>query len=387
MRDSLWFETLARADLDALTTSDDLPRTADAVLVGAGLAGICTAYSLVRAGMRDVAVLDREHALSQASGANAGGLWYAHYFPQLGPLTDFALASSHLFDELAEDFAFDLRRNGVVELVDDLSDEALAARVAATSQAGLSTETLPPAELREREPALNPDAGPALFFPTDGNVNPSKLAAALIRYCRSHGARFCFDYPVEQLQPEVATPRGNVDCGFRVITAGAWTPLVTDTIGWEPPIKPIRGTLLAINGLPPTLRHTVMKGDLYYWQVLEGHLAGGGTVEDAGFEYTVPEASVERIRTDLDALIPSVRNHETALAWSGFRPYCEDAVPVIGAVPEARDTFVAAGHFKKGVMLAPATGQLLADLITSGTSELEADVLRPERFALAETTR
>jgi glycine/D-amino acid oxidase-like deaminating enzyme len=84
----------------------------------------------------------------------------------------------------------------------------------------------------------------------------------------------------------------------------------------------------------------------------------------------------------MNRLVPAAATRPTAYAWSGFRPYIEDLKPVIGRVPGQKEIFVAAGHFKKGVMMAPVTGKIIADLITEGKTELNIAALDPGRFQL-----
>ena len=103
-------------------------------------------------------------------------------------------------------------------------------------------------------------------------------------------------------------------------------------------------------------------------------------MDDVGFEQGVDSATVASIRDELGSLLPAAAEQPLSCAWSGFRPYCEDLKPIVGAVPGHENTFVAAGHFKKGVMMSPVTGKILADLITSGETELPIEPLSPARF-------
>ena len=123
-----------------------------------------------------------------------------------------------------------------------------------------------------------------------------------------------------------------------------------------------------------------MAARYYYWQLSSGHIAGGGSIDDVGFEQGVEPATTKLIRDEMEQLVPAVVGQPTACAWSGFRPYCEDMKPVIGPVPGQEGMFVAAGHFKKGVMLAPVTGKILADLITQSKTDLPIGPLSPDRF-------
>ena len=125
-----------------------------------------------------------------------------------------------------------------------------------------------------------------------------------------------------------------------------------------------------------------MTPNFYYWQLPEGHIAGGGSVEDVGFRRGVDEKTASSIRNEMNELLPSVAQRAEACRWSGFRPYCADAKPVVGPVPGQKNMFVGAGHFKKGIMMAPVTGKILAELATQGKTRLSIRSLNPSRFRL-----
>jgi glycine/D-amino acid oxidase-like deaminating enzyme len=380
MHDSIWFHTIGQADRDVLCASDPLPPTAGAVIVGAGLIGLSTAYYLLEAGLKDICVVDRGPALGEASGANAGGLWFAQQSPELGPVSSLSKAGSALYDELAGRFPFELERCGLLQLLFEDSAAEVDQQFDAVRGAGFRVEKLGGKEARSLEPGLGVTPAGALFYPDEGHVHPAKLGAAWVRHLRSQGVRLCLGCEVGQLRPKVETAHGAVESDVVVIASGAWTPLVTRALGWCPPIKPMRGTLLALEAMPKTLHHALIGKEFYFWQMEAGPLAGGGSVDDVGFQQGVEQATTDAIRAEMNRLLPAAANVPTARAWSGFRPYCEDLKPVIGRVPGHQGVFVAAGHFKKGVMMAPVTGKILADLITRGATDLDIEPLDPGRF-------
>ena len=381
MQDSIWFRTLPRELRDTLQQSEELPEEAEVVIVGAGMAGLMTAYYLTEAGVGDIWVIDRSTALGEASGSNAGGLWYAQQSPEMGPLAALVAKTAELYDELGERFDFDLRKPGMLQLFFTAKEAARrSAIVKEVRQAGYRAESVSPKQIGELEPTLGKDTKGAVYYPDEGRLHPARLAGNLARYLREKEVRFALGVKVESIAPEIETAQGSLAAGTTVLTTGAWTPLLTAALGWKPPIKPMRGTLLAIEPMRQTLRHTVMTPNYYYWQLSEGHIAGGGSVEDVGFRRGAEEETVSAIRSELNELIPSVARRSEACRWSGFRPYCEDSKPVIGAVPGQDNMFVGAGHFKKGIMMAPVTGKILADLVTEGKTKLGIKSLNPGRF-------
>jgi glycine oxidase len=380
MHDSIWFQTIDQAARDALCASDPLPKSAGVVIVGSGLIGLATAYYLTEAGLTDICLIDRGPALGEASGANAGGLWFAQQSPELGPVSSLSKSSSGLYDELADRFPFDMERCGLLQLLFEDSAAEADMQLSAVRNAGFRVEKIGGKEARSLEPGLGVTPAGALYYPDEGHLHPAKLGAAWVQHLRSHGVRFCLNCEAGQLRPNVETSQGSVEAGVLVIACGAWTPLVTQTLGWRPPIKPMRGTLLALGAMPKTLHHTLIGEEFYFWQLATGPLGGGGSIDDLGFQQGVDEATTASIRAEMNRLIPAAAGQSTARAWSGFRPFCEDLKPVIGRVPDHENVFVAAGHFKKGVMMSPVTGKILADLITKGATDLHIEPLDPGRF-------
>ncbi len=382
MQQSIWFQTLDLDQQRVLNDSQPLPDSADVVIVGAGMIGLATAYYLARAGRKNICILDRGTALGEASGANAGGLWFGQQSAELGSLSPLAAASSRLYDALAQEFSFDLERPGMLELLegDDAASES-ERRAGLARAAGFRAESMSGKSARTLEPGLGVTPAAAIYYADEGHLHPAKLAAALLKHLKSQGVRVCLGVAVEQLQPKVVTNRGSIQSDSVVVATGAWTPLVTKALGWQPPIRPIRGTLLALGPLPKTLHHTLTTSTFYYWQLASGFVAGGGSLDDVGFEAGVNPDTTRQIRQAMNERIPAVTALPTKCAWSGFRPHCADLRPVIGQVPGHERVYVAAGHFRKGIMMSPVTGKILADLMTEGKTDLPIDEANPARFS------
>ena len=275
--------------------------------------------------------------------------------------------------------------SGLLALVDECELASARERVLRTREAGFEAELLSSEALAECEPRLRHE-GQAVHFPGDGSIHPLKLAAGIADWLRRKGVRICLNEEVHRVDaagPAVSTAGGRVSAGAVVVAAGAWTPLLTRLLGWSPPIRPIRGTLLATGAQQAgTLRTVVIGRRYYYWQLACGPLSAGGSEEDVGFLEGVSNEVEADIRREYGELFPSLRNVRFTSRWSGFRPFCEDMQPVIGAVPGSPGVYVSAGHFRKGILLAPLSGELLAGEILKGESKAPV-AFKPDRFPSA----
>lgn len=358
-----------------------MPRTADVVIVGAGIIGLCSALSLVRRGAKNIVIVERGGICGESTGASAGGIWLAHecFSGRVGAMH--AARSRELFAQLDEQFDLDFAKGGLLEPDDSATEVEARKQIEVTRSAGFQAEWISGSEIQELEPNLDYHGG-AYFFPGDGSIHPAKLAASVVRYLRDCGVCVCLDCEVSSIETgRLETSAGAISARTIVVTAGAWTPLITRLLGWEPPIRPIRGTLISYPvQAPRTLRSVVLGRHFYYWQLACGPIAGGGSEHDIGFERGVDDAVVKAIHSDFQSLFPDLATLAVECTWSGFRPRCEDQNPVIGAVPGHDRVYVAAGHFRSGIQLGPLTGELLAEEIVSGKVDSGATAFRPERF-------
>ena len=382
MRDTVWSRTLATAQREELLASDTLPAVADVVVVGAGLVGLCAALSLRRRGAGRVVVLDRGAVCSEASGASAGGLWPAHECLSM-VCPEVARRAAGMHTRLREEFPCDYVSSGLLEPVAGEQAAAAAERANRIRRAGFRAEMLGAADVQGLEPQLC-HAGPALHCPDDGSIHPLRLAAAISSWLRSRGVRICLGERVERVSrggTAVLARGSRIEAGAVVIAAGAWTPLLTRVLGWSPPIRPVRGVLMATEAfLPGTLRTVVVGDRYYYWQLARGPLAGGGSEEEVGFERGVSPQIAADIERDWAERFPELAGVSFSARWSGFRPRCDDLHPVIGRVPGGGRAYVSAGHFRKGILLAPLSGELLAREMAGEDPWEPARAMRPGRF-------
>lgn len=299
------------------------------------------------------------------------------------PRPAMAREAADLHEALRAEFPCDFVGSGLLVLLDPGSEPAGRRRVERTRKAGFHAELLSETELATCEPALRHPGG-ALRFAGDGSLHPLKLAAAMAAGLRRRGVRFCLNHEVVGLDPggpEVFADGGRISAGSVVVAAGAWTPLLTGLLGWTPPIRPIRGTLVATEAQSPgTLRSVVIGQRFYYWQLGCGPLAGGGSEEDVGYCQAVDRAVVADIRREWTRILPGLAGLPFTTDWSGLRPHCEDLRPIIGRVPGTGGIFVSAGHFRKGILLAPLSAEILVSEMLNDAPHPHSRAFRPGRF-------
>ncbi|MET8144233.1 FAD-dependent oxidoreductase [Sphaerisporangium sp. NPDC005288] len=372
---------------------------ADVVVIGAGVVGAACAYYAARAGL-SVTVVERGAVASGTTGAGEGNILVSDKEP--GPELDLALLSNRLWRELAALGGFEFEPKGglVVAETGEVLD-ALTALAVAQDGFGVQRRPVGAGELRDYEPHLSPGLAGGVFYPQDAQVQPMLAAAVLLRH--APGARLRTGTTVTGLLRDgdrvtgVRTDKGDIPAGAVVNAAGTWSGEVAALAGLDLPVLPRRGFILVTEPLAaPLIRHKVYtaayvtgvasdSAALETSAVIEGTPAGtvliGASRERVGFDRTVSIPVLETLARQAVALFPALAARRVIRAYCGFRPYCPDHLPVIGADPRAPGLYHACGHEGAGIGLAPATGHLIAGQLTGAAPGLDPAPFRPERFA------
>ncbi|KUJ41324.1 FAD-dependent oxidoreductase [Streptomyces albus subsp. albus] len=376
--------------------------SADLVVIGAGVVGAACAYYAARAGLA-VTVLDRGPVAGGTTGAGEGNLLVSDKEP--GPELDLALLSTRLWRELAEELPPAIEyeaKGGLVVAAHQQGMAALRDFAAAQRVAGVRSEEVPADRLAEWEPHLAPGLGGGFHYPQDAQVQPAAAAAELLR---ASGARLRLGEPVTAILTDdrgavrgVRTPQGVLHTRQVVNAAGTWGGEVAELAGARLPVLPRRGFVLVTEPLPRVVRHKVYAADyvadvasgsaaLQTSAVVEGTPAGpvliGASRERVGFDRTLSVEVLRRLAAQATALFPVLAEVRAMRGYAGFRPYLPDHLPAIGPDPRVVGLLHACGHEGAGIGLAPATGLLIAQLLTGGEAPLDAHPFRPGRFPRA----
>ncbi|GAC1582867.1 MAG: glycine oxidase ThiO [Candidatus Elarobacter sp.] len=352
----------------------------DVSVVGAGLIGLGIAYELAKRGAA-VTVYDRDEPARAASWAGAGML--APFSEELPDPAMLALCRESLalypafVAELHERSGVDarFRREGTLHVaLGDARLAELAAHAATFRANGGEVAMLDRGETLAREPMLAKDVAGALFVANEAQVDNRRLGRALTAACTSLGVRFervddvaleCDARRVRGLR----TARGFTAAATVVNATGAWAnELAGVPERARVPVRPIAGEMLAIAVPPGALHALVWLGHRYLVPRGDGRLLVGATVVDRGFDSRVTAAGMHDLLDAVLALAPPLASFAVVETWAGLRPGSHDGRPYLGAT--ALDGyFVASGHFRNGILLAPLTARLVADAILGGSGD------------------
>jgi glycine oxidase len=364
----------------------------DVIIVGGGVIGCAIAYNLADAGVR-VTILERSEVGAEASGASAGVLAPLDLSMEPGPLLDLCLASMPLHpslaDKLREETGIEVEyvRSGLlrVALTDEDADDLRA--LAERHQLAGMLEWVEPEALRRLEPRLAAARG-GVYSPYLHQVNAHRLTQVLAQAAVGRGVVLRQGVAVTGFVTNgsrvtgVRTGDGRMAAGHVILAAGSWTGALGRRLGVSLPVKPMRGQMLAFPNFSSPLRHILLGEDSgYLAPKANGFLFVGSTVEDVGFRKNTTVRVLAGLRRMAATLVPSLAYAEVASDWAGLRPGSPDDLPMLGPVPGWEGVSVASGHFRKGILLAPITGRLMAQWLTQGKTEMGMEPFSPARFA------
>lgn len=375
----------------------DVPSGPRIVIVGGGIIGLAIAEQLVRRGVRPT-VLDRQAFAGEASWASAGFL----ELRGASGLGDAFFGLGRLSCEMYRDWTDALHRDtgldpeyigsGSFDLVfNDEDDRAVQEIERSLAGHGIHGEWLDDGEARRREPELSGAVRRAFFLEHPAQVRPPRLSRALLALLRDRGTGLSEHTEVLGFQSEgrevrrVQTTRGDFAADQVVLACGAWTGLMAGRLGVALPVRPVRGQALLIQGRPGLVRHLLLGSDGYVVPRRDGRLFVGSTVEDVGFVKATTPFGMEKLARRAIEALPGLAAAPIEGSWSGLRPGSLDGLPYLGPAPGFDNVWIAAGHFTHGLLLAPATGRLLAQALLGERTDLELAPFTPARGAAGAT--
>lgn len=383
-------------------------KSADVVIIGGGVIGMASAYYLAREGV-DVVLVERNEVASGSSGANQGNMSLHNRLP--GLILDLNLNSLSMFQSLSEELGYDIEyRNtsGLSLVYKEQQLSYLGERIAAQRGAGLDVNFVDREELKRMLPYVASDLPGAISCKQSSRINSLKVVFGYARGARRLGAKVMIHTEAQSIRLHrdhvacVMTNREEIKTKFVVIAAGAWSPIIGETVGLNIPIRPTKGHLIVTEpidfGRLPLIGEIANSNrsdalnDYSHLQrkfkvrfVLSptpsGNLIIGRSEESSGYNTSFSHQAAKAIIQRAIRFFPFLCNINCIRVFTGLRPATPDSFPIVDRLVHPEGIILATGHGDKGVNLAPITGMIISDLIIKGGTETPIYPLRFARFA------
>lgn len=367
-----------------------MPRAApEVVIVGGGVVGCAIAFRLARDGCR-VVLVERDAPGGGASGAAAGMIAPQAEAGAGSPLLDLGLRSRDIYPDWVEEIrALSGRDPGyraaglVVAALTEAEAEELAERRRWQSARGLRAEPVDRTAIVARFGEVGEEIREGMHLPDEAVVNPRRLVAGLAAGAERAGAEIRTGQGVRDIVVRSGCVRGvrigedRLAADLVILAAGCWTPRLARQVPDLPPVEPVRGQLVELvagKAAPGCVLYTsagyvVPRGE---------HVVVGSTSERAGFDDRPTAAGVEQLLSVASRLLPRLATAPFVSAWAGLRPDSPDGLPTIG-FSEVPGLLIATGHYRNGILLAPVTAELVADLVAGREPRQAPGPFRPAR--------
>lgn len=385
----IWFATLTPAQRAELKSTQGTPLfdRPDVLIVGGGIVGLALTYYLAEQGAR-IQLIEAEHLACGASGANFGGIWpneqgasHSAGFQAL------AFLSRDLWGRLSvrPDFDFDWRVNGFLNVNPEKFAPSAPEYAARAQEQGYAVTAVDAAQIARLEPNLRPGLATGLHYPSEAHIHPVKATLSFLRAARRRQARVASGVHAvscsisQERVVAVETTAGRIEPGHVVAATGWKIDWLEQNLLASLPLRPVSGQLISTDPLSPLLKSSV-GGKFLIAQLRSGEVLTGANVLEGPVLTPDPQLSAQFAEAARD-LVPALQGIPFTRTWCGLRPGTTDGMPILDRAPFAANLWLACGHYRNGMLLAPATGKLLGEWILNGTA---ADELAPfgwKRFA------
>lgn len=351
----------------------------DFLIVGGGVIGLLLARELSSEGA-SVTVIERGKCGMEASWAGGGIVsplypWrYTHAVTALASSAQkaYPILTSSLLDETGIDPEWE--RTGLLMLDAEDAGEALGwAGSLDKAMQLLSSESI-----YQREPALAPGFGQGLWMPEVANIRNPRLLKALLKSLQLQPRvrllqHSCVTGFIQRSgQRELSLQGVELLChghhekilgGHVVVAAGAWTGHLFKSLRMHVPVKPVKGQMLLLKPVKKIIKSIVLTKGRYLIPRRDGHILVGSTLEYTGFDKSISAEAKQSLLAAAIALVPELKTAPIVAHWAGLRPGTTQGAPFIGMVPSFRNLSINAGQFRNGLVLAPASAGLHADIL------------------------
>lgn len=354
-------------------------KQSDFLIVGGGVIGMLLARELAQSGA--TVTLAEKNLCAQESSWAGGGIvsplypWrYSDAVTHLATWSQssYQLLASELLDETGCDP--ELRQKGMYMVgVDDEEDALRWAKALHRPMSRVDAD-----HLYRHEPQLAQGFDSALWMPEVASIRNPRLGRALrtslqqmerVTLCEHHAVEH-FLLNGEQVEG-IQTQQGAIRAEKTIIAAGAWSGELLAQLGIKLPVEPVKGQMMVFKAEPGIVNRVVLSGGRYVIPRNDGRVLVGSTLEKAGFDKMPSTDARNALYKTAVGIVPKLADYEVEHHWAGLRPGSPEGVPFIGDVPGFKGVAVNAGHYRNGLVLAPASTRLHADLLLGRTPVID----------------
>lgn len=345
-----------------------MTNTYDISIIGGGIMGLLTAKELVEAGCK-VTIFDQSNFGTESSWAGGGILLPLYPWRQAPEINPLVLESIKHYKSLANELFNATQIDsewtdcGLLICKNQNNDNSIAwcnnhniphKKASADFFDNLNTKTQSP-----------------LWLPTVAHIRNPRLLKSLKVYLHKHKVKFIENCEIlsckvkNKIINKLDTRQGEFNIDQLIICTGAWSGQLLKKLlptSFSPKIYPVKGQMLMFIAKPNTLAHIVLDNDCYLIPRNDGKILVGSTVEYCNFDKSTSRAAYNKLYAFATNLVPALKNHKVYRHWAGLRPGSQYGIPCVGYHPEIKNLKVNAGHFRNGLVMAPACAKLIADL-------------------------
>jgi glycine oxidase len=371
----------------------------DVAIIGGGVVGSSIALELA-AEKLNVVLLDRDEPGRGASWAAAGMLSPGPDSPDALPLVPLAKESLLLYSQFiaaveeASGLHTHFASEGALQIFSGAQGEVERSKMIVEFRAlDIPIEPVPLEAARNMESAIGPAAGAVAWLPGEATVDPRLLMDALLAALRHREVQIRSGCQVTSLLrqemqctgliaggDEIAAKLVIVAAGCNSSTFASENSIDNVWLSRYAPTRPVRGQMLALHSAEVNLRRVLRSERGYLVPRRDGRIVAGSTLENAGFDKRVTAEGMHKILSAAIDLAPNLAGAEIVETWAGLRPATPDNLPILGPA-DVKGLFIATGHYRNGILLAPATARLVRDWILNQKMPEAAARFSPLRFA------
>ncbi|MDX8395800.1 MAG: glycine oxidase ThiO [Mariprofundaceae bacterium] len=362
-------------------------------IIGGGIIGCLTACYLKRRGAEPI-VIERGKLGQEASWAGAGILcpiqpWlYPDVFTEL---VDASLAlypdlQQLLHDETGQ--SIEWRKCGLlIPFFEDDKKDHWQQALNWSSRFNWHVESLSAKAAIKDEPCLNQEIlNKALLWPEVAQLRNPRLLQAVRLWMEKLGIEVYEQTEVASLIETEAKVSGivcangkRIEADHVLLASGSWSGELAQSMGIDIGIQPVKGQILLLKGEPNTMRHIVKHDDAYFVPRTDGRVLVGASMEAVGFERGTTADVMDQLLQASTKIAPGLKEAEIEQQWMGFRPGSVDGLPFLGPVPQKEGLWIASGHYRNGVALAPITAEIMSNWIVGNTPDLNMSTFAVDR--------